>query len=114
MKPSILQTIEPFDALDNAGTLRKIVHQAQEIPLDSDRSRFEFRLHCDKLVLRTAAVEREFGDVIPWQCFLRLQIFAEQNHGLDYVQIFKIDQSKVNLWVIEDGQAITALLPSDY
>ena len=109
-----LHTIEPFKAPDKSGTLRTVTHQPQEIPLDVDQSRHRFELCAEKIVLTTASVERELGGVIALQCLLRLSMFAKLQQGLDYLQVFKVEGSPENLWVIEDGEAITALLPSDY
>ncbi len=114
MKTTIQETIAPFKAQDNSGTLRTITHRPQEIPLDNDRSKYNFQLCGDKTVLTTASLERELGGVIGLQCLLRLQMFAKLHQGLDYLQVFQVEDANENLWVIEDGVAITALLPSDY
>ena len=45
---------------------------------------------------------------------VRLDMFAKLNNGLDYLQVFQIEDLDQDLWVIEDGEAITAMLPSDY
>ena len=38
---------------------------------------------------------------------------VETHGGLDYLQVFTADDGRV-LWVIDDGQCVTWLLPSDY
>ena len=108
------QTIEPFQAPDKSGTLRTITHQPQEIPLDQEYSKYRFDLCGEKAIATTAAVERELGGVVALQSLLRLNMFAKLHQGLDYLQVFKVEGSRENLWVIEDGNVITALLPSDY
>lgn len=107
-------TIEPFRAADANGRMRTIVHKPQETPLDSVQSRHRFELCGDKAILTTAAVERELGGVVALQSLMRLEMFAKLNDGLDYLQVFDVEDFDQNLWVIEDGEAITALLPSDY
>ena len=86
----------------------------QEIPYDDPHSRFMF----DKNFVATRAAFHVFGPEILFACLLRIQAEAERRQGADYLQIFenlsKLDHDGKNLWFIEDGVAVTALLPEDY
>ena len=67
------------------------------------------------LVATPAAIEMYTHETI-LKCFGVLRQLADQHQGLDYLQVFEVDDKPENLWFIEDGEggAITALLPSDY
>lgn len=86
----------------------------QEIPYDDPHSRFMF----DKNFVATRNAFHLFGPEVLFACLLRIQAEAERHHGLDYLQIFanleKICHDGKDLWFIEDGVAVTALLPEDY
>jgi len=87
----------------------------QEIPFDDPRSDCRFQPGPKPFLATPAAIESYGNDVIVG-CLLRLQDFAKEHDGIDYLQVFT-DASKAEpLWFIEDGDggAITALLPSDY
>jgi len=90
-----------------------LVWQQQEPLFDHPDSCCYFRLDGSKPVgmTRHAAVEFTRKEVIG--VLELLQREAEKHHGIDYLQTFKSDDGR-RLWVIEDGEAITALLPSDY
>jgi hypothetical protein len=49
-------------------------------------------------------------------CLRVLRQKADENAGLDYLQVFEDESKRENLWFMEDGPggAITALLPSDH
>jgi hypothetical protein len=82
----------------------------QEIPLDDPHSRFRFR----KPFVSTRGALSTFGPELLLVCLLELQAKAEENDGLDYLQVFETPEAMPNLWFIEDGQVVTALLPQDY
>ncbi|MBI5757309.1 MAG: hypothetical protein HZA46_02180 [Planctomycetales bacterium] len=88
----------------------------QEIPFDHPDSNNMFRPGPDKSFVATpAAIEMYSHDVI-LACFRVLRAKADEQRGLDYLQVFEDESKPENLWYIEDGEggAITALLPSDY
>jgi len=86
----------------------------QEIPYDDPRSRFMFEKH----FVATRSAFHVFGPEVLFACLLRVQEKARAHQGLDYLQVFKnlckIDFDGKNLWFIEDGVCVTALLPEDY
>ena len=67
------------------------------------------------LVATPAAIEMYSHEVI-LACWRVLREKAEQNQGLDYLQVFEDESKPEALWFMEDseGGAITALLPSDH
>ena len=88
----------------------------QEIPLDHPDSNNMFRAGPDKpLVATPAAIEMYSREVII-ECLQILHAKADENKGLDYLQVFVDERKPENLWFMEDGPggAITALLPRDY
>tara|TARA_R110002072_G_C7974418_1_gene535188 strand:- start:110 stop:394 length:285 start_codon:yes stop_codon:yes gene_type:complete len=91
------------------------VLKPQEIPLDSPESDNMFDLVNGKRVVATRAVADLLGENISEasQCVQLLHEMAQQYRGLDYLQVFENDEGE-NLWVIEDDESITVLLPSDY
>jgi len=89
-----------------------LVQRVQEIPLDHRDSRFFFT----KNLVATRAALATFGPLVIADRYLFLQQQARRSNGLDYLQVFE-DQANPdgpNLWFIEDGLVVTALLPSDY
>jgi hypothetical protein len=82
----------------------------QEIPLDDPRSRHRFR----KAFVSTRGALDTFGPELLYACLLELQAKAVQHGGLDYLQVFETPEGMPNLWFIEDGEVVTALLPSEY
>ena len=84
--------------------------KAQEIPLDDPHSRFLFR----KPFVATQGAVQTFGAPVLAVCLLELQQLAATHRGLDYLQVFETPEGLPNLWFIEDGQVVTALLPSEY
>lgn len=89
-----------------------LVQRAQEIPFDHRDSRFFFT----KNLVATPAAIAAFGAVLIADRFLFLQEQARRCNGLDYLQVFEdhANPDGPNLWFIEDGVVVTALLPSDY
>jgi hypothetical protein len=89
-----------------------LVQRVQEIPLDHRDSRFLFTKN---LVATRAAIEA-FGPALIFEHYLFLQGQARRCNGLDYLQVFEdhANPEGPNLWFIEDGVVVTALLPSDY
>jgi hypothetical protein len=86
---------------------------AQEIPLDDPNSRFRFDPF-EKQFVATRGAIGDFGVTVIHGCTRVLQAKVKEHDGLDYLQIFRIGPEKKKLWFIEDGQAITALLPDEY
>ncbi len=82
----------------------------QEIPLDDPHSRFQFR----KPFVSTRGALSTFGPELLFACLLELQAKAAQHSGLDYLQVIETPEGMPNLWFIEDGQVVTALLPEEY
>lgn len=94
--------------LPAVGTLQL---REQEIPFDHPDSRWAFR----KRLVATRAAHDAFGPEIILRCHEALLRLARDRAGIDYLQVF-VDQTDDGrrLWFIEDGQVVTALLPSDY
>lgn len=69
----------------------------------------------EKPLVATAGAVAEIGHETILACFQILRQKADQHEGLDYLQVFELEDEQ-KLWFIEDGEggAITALLPSDY
>lgn len=87
--------------------------QPQEIRLDDPTSRFRFNT-MEKQLVATPGVIEAFGAKTIEDCIELLQRRAVAHNGLDYLQVFTVGQAKTKLWVIEDSQTITALLPNEY
>ena len=90
-----------------------LVWQPQEPPLDHPDSYCRFCLDGSKPVVATKAALAEFTRDEILKALLLLEEKAVEHDGLDYLQTFK-DESERRLWVIENDEAITALLPEDY
>lgn len=88
----------------------------QEIPLDHPDSTNMFRPGPDKPMLATPAAIAMYSHEVIVACMRVLRQKAEENSGLDYLQVFEDEAKPESLWFIEDGAggAITALLPSEY
>jgi len=83
----------------------------QEIPLDHPHSRFMFRLH----FVATRGAFDAFGIEVLLTLLAKLQAKARKHGGIDYLQVYEnLLQGGTNLWFIEDGTVVTALLPSEY
>lgn len=86
----------------------------QEIPYDDPHSRFTF----EKNFVSTTNALHTFGSSVLFACLLRVQAKAQKKQGLDYLQVFKnlskLEFDGKDLWYIEDGVVVTALLPEDY
>lgn len=90
--------------------------QPQEIPFDSPESANYFLPCPDKPFTATpAAIELYTAETIV-ACLRVLRAKADEQQGLDYLQVFRSGDKPEDLWFIEDGEGgcITALLPSDY
>jgi hypothetical protein len=87
----------------------------QEIPLDHPDSKNMFQPGPDKPLVATPAAIAMYRHEVILACWQLLRQKADENGGLDYLQVFESDEHDENLWFIEDGPggAITALLPSD-
>ena len=87
----------------------------QEVPFDDPASECRFQPSGKKPFLATPAALAAYGDMI-FPCLATLQHLAEEQDGIDYLQVFTDPSKPEPLWFIEDGDggAITALLPSDY
>ena len=87
----------------------------QEIPFDSPESDNMFDLVTEKRVVATQAVVALLeGDLsAAGQLVTELNEMALKYRGLDYLQVFENDDGE-NIWIIEDGEAITVMTPSDY
>jgi len=88
--------------------------QPQERPFEDPESCcwFDFE-HGGKAVVATPAAMAKFGPHVLGVVLAQLHREAQKYAGLDYLQVY-VDQHGNKLWVIEDGETITALLPSDY
>ena len=85
----------------------------QQIPFDHPDSTCMFQPCSEKPFAATPAAFKAYGDAI-LPCLFELQELAWRHKGLDYVQVFTSPGKPEPLWFIEDGEAVTALLPSDY
>ncbi len=97
------------DVLEGAGLSWRL----QEVAFSSPESCCFFRIDGSKAVVSTPTALRLFGMEKIARVFAWLEARALEHQGLDYLQVFE-DRQGHRLWVIEDGQAITALLPEDY
>ena len=64
-----------------------------------------------KFVATPRAIDK-FGDAVIVAAHTMLRKRAEEEGGLDYLQVFEICGEK--LWFIDDVTHVTCLLPSDY
>jgi len=85
----------------------------QEPPFDHPDSCNYFKSDGSKSVVATKTATEEFTEKEISTSFFFLQKMAKEHNGLDHLQIFE-DKNGRRLWFIEDGQAITAMLPEDY
>lgn len=90
--------------------------KAQEIPLDHPDSNNMFQPRPDKPLVATPAAIESYSEAVIFACWQVLREKADENGGLDYLQVFEDESKPENLWFMEDGPggAITALLPSDH
>ena len=88
----------------------------QEIPLDDAESVNMFLPTHEKPFVATPGAIEVYGHETIVACWRVLRACADENHGLDYLQVFEDDSKPESLWFLEDGEggAITALLPSEY
>jgi hypothetical protein len=109
-----IPSITPFSYVDSDLVTRQVKHQPQEIEVDDPQSNCRFMVSVKQAFVMTRAVHEQLGEPVVIECFNRLVKFAQEVNGIDYLQVFKIAGQKEPLWFIEDGEAITALFPSDY
>jgi hypothetical protein len=93
--------------------MKKPILQTQEIPYSDPESRYMFRPGPKKQFVATPAALAMYPEAIG-RCLAQLQALAARKNGLDYFQVFEDPDKPESLWFMEDGQAITALLPSDH
>ena len=88
----------------------------QEIPFDDPDSKYRFEASPEKPFVATPAAITMYTEQTIVACWNVLRHIAQQEQGIDYLQVFESDDHSENLWFIEDddGGAINALLPSDY
>ena len=88
----------------------------QEIPFDDPESNNMFQPGPDKPFVATSAAIEMYTQEVIVACLALLRRKADENRGLDYLQIFTFPEMPEDLWFMEDGAggAITALLPSDH
>lgn len=60
----------------------------------------------------TRAAHEQFGPLVVLQALCMVQKEVAAKGGLDYLQVLDIDGQR--LWIIDDGEIVTALLPEDY
>lgn len=87
----------------------------QEIPIDHPDSNNMFLPGPDKPFVATSGAVEDIGHETIIACLYILRAKADQHQGLDYLQVFELENGQ-KLWFIEDGAggAITALRPEDY
>ena len=85
----------------------------QEIEFTDRRSVCRFDPFEKQLVATPGALET-FGAAVVNRCMDQLRGLAMKHGGIDYLQIFHIGTPPRKLWIIEDGDVITALLPQEY
>jgi hypothetical protein len=90
-----------------------LIWQPQEPSFNHPDSCCRFRLDGSKPVVATRNAAIEFTREEIHSVLDLLQRKAVEHNGLDYLQTFK-DADGRRLWVIENDEAITALLPEDY
>lgn len=113
------KVFDSFIAYRHAATVRELpTMKPQEIPFDHPDSRHMFRPGPDKPFVATPDAIEMYQHETILACLSVLQAKAQQESGIDYLQIF--DGASVgkteDLWFLEDGPggAITAILPSNY
>lgn len=92
--------------------------KSQEIPFDHPDSCNMFQPGPDKPFVATPDAIEMYQHEIILACLLILQAKAQEEIGIDYLQIFdgaSVGKSE-DLWFLEDGPggAISAILPSNY
>lgn len=92
--------------------MRPILLQ-QEPPLDSPESNHSFQPSAEKPFVATAAAIEAYSQQTIIDCLKLLQQQAEMHDGIDCTQVLDDPAKPEMLLIIDDGSAITALLPSD-
>lgn len=93
--------------------MEKPVLKVQEIPFDHPWSSCDFRPGPEKPFLATPSAIRLYREQFA-ACLGELIELAARHGGLDYLQVFDDPEKPEPLWIIDGGDAITAVLPSDY
>ncbi len=60
----------------------------------------------------TSNALQQFGQAIVLAALLVLRMRLREGASLDYLQVFEINGAR--LWIIDDGDVVTALRPEDY
>ena len=86
--------------------------QPQEIPENHpDACNFFLTSDLKPFVMTSGAIDL-FGEALLLDRLTELQALAEAQNGLDYLQTF-LSPDGESLWIEEDRQAITAMLPME-
>ena len=72
----------------------------------------EGKCRFDGQFVATSNALRQFGQAIVLASLLVLRMRLREGASLDYLQVFEINGER--LWIIDDGDIVTALLPADY
>jgi hypothetical protein len=87
--------------------MKRLVHQPQE-----QEGKCTFRTPG---LIATVRAKEAFGWEVLHACLYRLQEMAKAKGGLDYLQVFKDEDTGEVLWFIEDAPGlVTALLPEEH
>ena len=87
-----------------------LLWRPQVIAFDNPHSNFMFR----KPFTVTDGALQAFGPFVIADCLLCIQAKAETHQGLDHLQVFDHQDGGSNLYLIEDDEYVTALLPEEY
>jgi hypothetical protein len=83
----------------------------QEIPLDHPDSNNMFRPSREKPFVATATAIEMYSNAVIVGCWQILQELADEQSGLDYLQVFESDDHDENLWYIEVRRGTARLIP---
>lgn len=89
-----------------------LVWKKQDIPTTDARSTFAFDPAETEFVATDGAMQK-FGTHTLIRCLNRLTYLAKAADGLDYLQVFETDDHG-QLWLMQDEEKITALLPNEH
>ena len=90
------------------------VLKQQEVPFDSPESINLFQPAPNKPFVATPTTIGEYSQEVILDCLRVLQGVAEEHQGADYLQVFDDPNKSEALWIIENSESITGLLPSEY
>ncbi len=99
--------------------MERPILRLQEIPFDHSDSNNFFQPTADKPFVVTFPALEVYSQETMKKCLTLLQEQAEQQNGLDFIQVFDDPERRSPLWIIEEQVddtrgKITALLPEDY